>query len=78
MDPFLTAIIPIAFSVLGAYGAARFAQGQQSTKLQTLEDQVKLCVTREELKMYIDLTRDDLRDIKENMRALRSDLGRAR
>jgi hypothetical protein len=79
MDPLtLTSIVPIALSMIGAYGATRFAQGQQSTKIKTLEDQVKLCVTREELKMYIDLTRDDLKDIKENMRALRSDLGRTR
>ena len=84
MEPTLT-FIPIALSMIGAYGATRFAQGQQTTKLKTLEDQletladhVKLCVTREELKMYIDLTRDDLKDIKENMRALRSDLGHTR
>jgi len=72
------AIGPVVLSVGLAYGATMLAQGEQRNKISTLEKQAEQMVTRDELKLYIDLTRDDLREIKENMRALRSDLGRTR
>jgi hypothetical protein len=72
------AVAPFLLSVAAAYGASQFLQGRTAERLQTHENQQEQMVTREELKLYIDLTRDDLREIKENMRALRSDLGRNR
>jgi len=74
----LSTLGPLVLCVAGAYGATMLAQGEQRNKISTLEKQAEQMVTRDELKLYIDLTRDDLREIKENMRALRSDLGRSR
>jgi hypothetical protein len=74
----LLTLAPFFLAVVAAYGASEFLQGRTSERLSNLEQQQKQMVTREELKLYMDLTRDDLREIKDNMRALRSDLGRSR
>jgi hypothetical protein len=74
----LLAVAPFFLSVVAAYGASQYLQGRTGERLDTIEKKQEQTVTREELKLYIDLTREDLREIKENMRALRSDLGRER
>ncbi len=81
----LSKLGPILLSAAMGYGAVQFAQGQTQTRIKQLEDHTKgladareldiqRFVTRDEFKLFIDATRDDLREIKTDVRAIRSDL----
>lgn len=61
-------------SLILAYGATQFALGQNNNRLNTLEKQQEQMVSREEFKVYMDSTREDLREIKQNVRDIRSEL----
>lgn len=67
----LLAVAPIIVSVGLAYGTAKFAQGETRESIQTLKKQQEQMVTREELRQYIDATREDLREIKKDIREIR-------
>ena len=83
----LQTLAPLLFAVIAGYGAVRYAEGTTNQRIQNLEAQSKSqdeqlrhtndkTITREEFQQFIDTTREDLREIKSDVRAIRSDLKR--
>ena len=74
-------VAPIALAMIAGYGGVKFAQGTTQQRLRTLENQSQLqqqdqqrandrAITREEFKLFVDSTREDLREIKTDVRAI--------
>ena len=76
---------PVALAIVAGYGTVRYAEGTTTQKINNLEDQTRTqqqeiqrandrAITRAEFQQFIDSTREDLREIKSDVRAIRSDL----
>lgn len=79
----LKAVGPALFAVVVGYGGVRYAEGQTHQRLKTVEAQQQeqksvndKLITRDEFKQFMEATREDLREIKQDVRAIRSDLQR--
>ncbi|MEP6743841.1 MAG: hypothetical protein ABJB61_15195 [bacterium] len=78
-SPWLNWLGPFLLAVLGAYGTVSYAAGDLTRRLTTVEKQTsrqeeehKRFVTREEQQIFIDSTSRELREIHEDVRAIRS------
>lgn len=76
-------LAPLALSAVIGYGGAQYAQGRNETRLshvETLTEKAKTehanFVTRDEFRLAVEATRDDLREIKADVRAMRQELSR--
>jgi len=67
---------PILLAVAFAYGTVKYTEGQTQQRLADLESDSKGFVSREEFKQFTEGAREDLREIKQDVRAIRSDLQR--
>lgn len=78
---------PFLLAAAAGWGAVKFSEGQTQTRLTNVEDKAKAVaqqresdiqrfVTQDQFKQLIDATRDDLREIKEDVRAIRADVQR--
>lgn len=81
----LRTVGPFVLAVVGGFGMVRFTEGDTLARLKGVEEETKSVaeareldaqrfVTREEFKQFVDATRDDLREIKTDVRAIRSDV----
>src|SRR2546421_3443087 len=79
----------VVLAIVAGYGAVRYTEGQTQQRLTTVEARAQenhdaiekrddRYVTREEFKQFLDTTRDDLKEIKTDVRAIRSDLQRGK
>lgn len=75
-------LLPIVLSIVAGYGAVRYTSGETAQQIQELNrrslankaeiDSFRAnAVTREELRIFIDSAREDLKEIKDDIRALR-------
>jgi ABC-type transporter MlaC component len=75
-------VLPLIIAIAGAYGTVRYTAGEQMQRIDNLERQIKADrddlnkimdrqITREEFKQFIDATRNDLSEIKTDIREAR-------
>lgn len=75
-------LLPIVLSIIAGYGAVRYTSGATQQELQELNrrslankaeiDQLRAnSVTREEMRLFIESAREDLTEIKADIRAIR-------
>jgi len=87
LQKFLESLPAIALAIVAGYGSVRFTEGLTQQRLTTVEARTKenyeaiekrddRYVIREEFKNFIDGTREDLREIKADVRAIRGSLSR--
>lgn len=74
--------LPLALAIVAGYGSVKYATGENQARMNSVEQQVKdnrndlnkmieNNISRREMQLYIDQTRSDLADIKEDLRELR-------
>jgi hypothetical protein len=78
-SPWLQFLWPIALTVLAGYATVNYAAGSLNQRLATVEKQAadqsqenKRFVTRDEQQIFIDSTSRELREIHEDVRAIRN------
>lgn len=80
--PVLQFTLPLILAIIAGYGSVKYATGENQAKVQAMEQQIKdnrsdlnrmieNQITRREMQLYIDQTKADLQDIKEDLRELR-------
>ncbi len=76
-------VLPLVLAIAGAWGTMKYTSGQTEQRLQNLESKVKISedniekmnnrtMSREEMKFFMDTTRDNLKEIKDDLRTLRN------
>jgi sensor c-di-GMP phosphodiesterase-like protein len=75
-------LLPVILAIVAGYGAVQYASGETQAKINELDRRLKeqsdnlnrtadRMITRDEMRQFIEATRDDLREIKNDIRALR-------
>lgn len=76
-------VLPLILAIAGAYGTIKYTSGTTDQRLSNLESRIKSTedkidkmgertVSREELRQFIEATRSDLSDIKQDLRVMRN------
>lgn len=76
-------LLPVLLSVIAGYGAVKYSAGDTDRAIKDLQRQVEInrleiervrtiAVTRDEMKLFIDQARQDLQDIKSDLREIRN------
>lgn len=74
--------LPLILAIVAGYGSVKYASGENQARMNSVEAQVKANrddlnkitennISRREMQLYIEQTRSDLADIKEDLRELR-------
>lgn len=76
-------LLPVVLAVIAGYGAVKYSAGETTQQIRALEQQVEAnrleverirntSVTREEMRLFIDQARSDLKEIKDDVREIRN------
>lgn len=76
-------LLPVVLAIVAGYGAVKYSSGDTDRALRDLQRGVELnrleiervrsiAVTRDEMKLFIDQARQDLQDIKSDLREIRN------
>lgn len=74
--------LPLILAIVAGYGSVKYASGENQARMNSVEQQVKdnradlnkmidNNISRREMQLYIDQTKSDLKEIKEDLRELR-------
>lgn len=74
--------LPLILAIVAGYGSVKYAAGENEARMNSVEQQVKdnradlnkvidNNISRREMQLYIDQTKSDLKEIKEDLRELR-------
>lgn len=76
-------LLPVVLAVIAGYGSVKYSSGETTQQIRALQQQVEAnkqeverirstSVTREEMRLFIEQARQDLQDIKMDVREIRN------